>query len=221
MIINPSSGAITWTPTETDGPSTNTITVVVTDDGSPSLSTTNSFNVVVVEVNTAPSLSAQTNVTIAELANLIVTNRATDSDIPTNTFSYLLLNPPAGAEISTNGVITWTPTHAQAPSTNIFQTVVTDNGVPVLSATNSFTVFVTTSESVPPPTIQSITVTNGIAAISWSAVTGHTYRLLYNVEFDTNWIPIPPDILATNSSITATDSVESIATRFYRVQLLP
>jgi VCBS repeat-containing protein len=221
MTINPATGLMNWTPTEAQGPSTNVITVVVTDNGSPPLSATNSFIVTVDEVNSAPVLPIQTNVTIAELTTLTVTNTATDSDIPTNILSYVLLNPPTGAAISSIGVITWTPTHSQAPSTNIIETVVTDNGVPPLSATNSFTVFVTAAETVPPPLIQSISITNDIATITWTAVTGHTYRLLYNVDLDTNWIPIPPDILATNSSVTATDSVESIATRFYRVQLLP
>jgi len=221
MTINPASGLMNWTPTEAQGPSTNIITVVVTDNGSPPLSATNSFIVTVNEVNSAPVLPIQTNVTIAELTTLIVTNTATDADIPTNILSYALLNPPTGAGISSIGVITWTPTHAQAPSTNIIETVVTDNGAPPFSATNSFTVFVTAAETVPPPLIQSISITNDVAIITWTAVTGHTYRLLYNVNLDTNWIPIPPNILATNSSMTAIDSVESIATRFYRVQLLP
>jgi hypothetical protein len=221
MSINPTSGAISWTPTEAQGPSTNTITVVVTDNGSPTLSATNTFKVVVNEVNSAPALPIQNNVTIAELATLVVTNTATDSDIPSNILSYLLLNPPSGADISAQGVISWTPAQTQAPSTNIFETVVTDDGVPPLSATNTFTVVVTATETVPPPLIQSISITNGVATISWSAVTGHTYRLLYNIDLDTNWIAIPPDILATNSSATATDSAVSTAVRFYRVQLLP
>src|SRR5439155_496992 len=98
---------------------------------------------------TAPVLPVQTNRTIAELSALIVTNRATDSDIPANTLTYTLQNPPAGATIDSSGVITWTPTEAQGPSTNTITTVVTDNGVPPLSATNSFTVVVTEMNSAP------------------------------------------------------------------------
>jgi VCBS repeat-containing protein len=222
MSIEPTSGAITWTPTEAQGPSTNTITVVVTDDGSPPLSATNSFIVVVREVNSAPVLPTQPNMTIAELTLLVVTNTATDSDIPTNSLSYRLVDPPLGALISSSGVITWIPTPLQAPSTNIFETVVTDDGLAPLSATNFFTVFVTTSEVTPAPTIESIVVTNGAATISWTSVIGHTYRLLYTGDLDANWVPIPPDILATSSSTTATDSTESdsVTIRFYRVQLV-
>jgi hypothetical protein len=193
---------------------------VVTDDGSPLLGATNSFSVFVNEVNSAPVLPTQPNVTITELTPLVVTNTATDSDIPTNSLSYQLLNPPLGALISSDGVIRWIPTPLQAPSTNTFETVVTDNGVPPLSATNLFTVFVTTSLVVPPPMIEAIVVSNGVATISWTSVPGHFYRLLYAPELDTNWIPIPPDILATGSSTSATDATESVTTRFYRVQLL-
>jgi alpha-tubulin suppressor-like RCC1 family protein len=59
--------------------------------------------------------------------------------------TYTLLNPPAGMTIDTNGVITWTPTLAQALTTNLITTVVTDFNVYALvnqhlSATNTFTV---------------------------------------------------------------------------------
>ena len=61
---------------------------------------------------------------------------------------------PAGADIDTNGVITWTPTVAQVPSTNVFTTVVTDSNpwavnAQHLSATNSFTVVVNATHNGP------------------------------------------------------------------------
>jgi len=71
-----------------------------------------------------------------------VTNAVTDADVPANGLSYALLTPPAGAAIGSNGVITWTPTLAQGPSTNTFAVKVTDNGVPSLSATQTLTIVV-------------------------------------------------------------------------------
>jgi Leucine-rich repeat (LRR) protein len=137
------NGVITWTPTEGQGPATNIITTVVTDNDG--LSATNSFTVIVTEVNVAPVLGVQTNRTIAELTLLTVTNPATDDDSPPNTLSYSLLVAPSGATINTNtGVITWIPTEAQGPSlSNAFTTRVLDDGVPALSATNTFYVTVT------------------------------------------------------------------------------
>src|SRR5207244_1031007 len=103
MSINPVSGAIIWTPTEAQGPSTNLVSVSVTDNGVPALSVTNSFTVIVTEVNSAPVLPVQTNRTINELTLLVVTNTASDSDILTNVLSYLL-SGPVGASIDGNGV---------------------------------------------------------------------------------------------------------------------
>jgi hypothetical protein len=132
------NGVITWTPTEAQGPTTNTFVTVVSDG---ELSATNSFVVVVLEVNEAPEFVLTPELeTVVEGSLLTVTNHATDSDRPANVLSYQLLEAPSGAAIDTNGVITWTP--GQGPGTNTMTTVVTDNGEPPLSATNSFVVVV-------------------------------------------------------------------------------
>src|SRR5208283_2935440 len=122
-------------------------TTIVSDNGSPSLSATNTFSVVVDDLNSAPVLPVQTNLTIVGLASLVVTNTASESDIHVVSLSYALVNSPTNAAIDTNGIITWTPVAAQVPSTNIFETVVTDYdpqavNAQQLSSTNSFVVTV-------------------------------------------------------------------------------
>ncbi|MFO1477561.1 MAG: Ig-like domain-containing protein, partial [Verrucomicrobiota bacterium] len=119
QLVNPpggasidSNGVITWTPSEAQGPGLYVLTTIVTDNSLPPLSATNSFQVTVNEINSAPVLPLQTNHTVAELTPLVVTNTATDTDLPANTLNYQLVNPPSGALIDTNGVITWTPTEA-------------------------------------------------------------------------------------------------------------
>jgi hypothetical protein len=123
------------------------------------------------------------------------------------------------------GIITWTPTEAQGPSTNTFTSIVTDNGSPSLSATNTFTVVVQhtpTGPSNPPPVIQLFTVNSGIATITWTTVTNRTYRLQYTETLtNINWIDVPPDILASGPTITVTNSIGSDLQRQYRVILLP
>jgi len=154
QLVDPPAGAsidtngiITWMPSEEQGPGTNVLETVVSDEGEPPLSATNSFTVVVNEVNSAPVLPLQTNWTIAGLATLVVTNTASDADIPANTLTYTLVAAPTNAVIDTNGVITWSPVAAQVPGTNVFETVVTDFNpwavnAQQLSATNSFMVVV-------------------------------------------------------------------------------
>ena len=59
------------------------IVTVVTDDGVPALSATNSFEVIVDEVNSAPAFDATpSDVTIDELTLLSVANAASDGDSP-------------------------------------------------------------------------------------------------------------------------------------------
>jgi hypothetical protein len=213
MSISPATGAISWTPTEAQGPSTNRITVVVTDNGLPPLSATNSFIVTVNEVNGAPVLPFELDRTIDELTTLRVTNTATDSDIPVNVLSYTLLNPPDGVQIDTNGIVTWTPTEAQGPSTNAITVVVTDNGQPPLIATNTFTVVVNEVNS--PPVLPSLP-DRTIAGLATLVVTNTatdpdiptnslSYTLIAgpsNAQIDTNgviiWAPTIPQVPSTN-----------------------
>jgi hypothetical protein len=214
------SGIITWTPTEAQGPSTNAFTTVVTDDGVPPLSATNSFTVVVTEVNTPPVLPLQADRTIAEFTALVVTNTASDSDLPPNLLAYILLSAPSGGQIDGNGVITWTALGKQGLGGSTFTTVVTDNGQPPLSATNSFTVTVTNVPSA--PMILSIQVIDGASVITWSTTPGRTYQVEGKTNVaDSNWISLPPPVTATGSTASATNLINGASQQCYRVVLLP
>ena len=86
------------------------------------------------EVNAAPVLTAISPITVVEGALVVVTNTATDSDIPANGLTYSLTNAPANASInSSSGVFSWQTTEVDGPGTNTINVIVTDNGVPSLS----------------------------------------------------------------------------------------
>jgi RHS repeat-associated protein len=141
--IHPDTGLFTWTPTEVQGPSTNVLFVRVTDDGVSPLSTTNQFTVIVREVNRPPATDPIGDQTVDEMTLLTLTVTASDPDVPTNRLAFSLVTPPDGATIHPDtGVLTWTPTEAQGPSTNVLFVRVTDDGVSPLSTTNQFTVIV-------------------------------------------------------------------------------
>src|SRR5438045_37646 len=119
MTINPASGAISWTPTEAQGPSTNTVSVSVTDNGVPLFRLTNTFQVNVNEVNLAPVSLHDALPMMAEQTTLNVSASATDADIPANSLTFALVSSPTGMTInSASGAISWTPTEGQGPSTN-------------------------------------------------------------------------------------------------------
>ena len=219
VSVNPSTGVLTWTPTEGQGPSTNTITVKVTDNGKPALSHTNSFTVVVNEVNTAPVLASIGRQVACAGTQFTFTNAASDSDIPANRLTYSLdPGSPAGAKINpTNGVFTWTPRLDQVVSTNIVTVRVTDNGVPSLSDAKSFTVVVVSA-----PVIEGIAISRDTIFITWSALEGIVYRLQFKSDQnELNWTDLPGDVTARGPSATKTDIIVGEAQRYYRVLILP
>src|SRR5207237_990131 len=128
------NGVFTWTPTEAQGPSNYPVTIRVTDNGSPTLSMAETITITVNEVNSLPALAPIGNKTVNELTLLTFTNSATDAASPAQTLTFSLdAGFPAGANITTNGVFTWTPTEAQGPSNYPVTIRVIDNGSPPLS----------------------------------------------------------------------------------------
>ena len=142
--IQPTTGLFTWTPTEAQGPSTNVIAIRVTDNGAANLNATTNFTVIVNEVNLPPVLAPIADQTIGVGDTVTFRASATDPDIPANGLAFSLgPGAPTGAKIAADtGVFAWTPSAAQASSTNRFTVRVTDNGSPPLSDSKAFTVFV-------------------------------------------------------------------------------
>jgi hypothetical protein len=130
-----SSGAFYWQPTEAQGPSTNQFAVVVTDNGSPPLSTTNTFEVIVQEVNSAPLLQAINGKEAYLRHPLCFDLLGADSDLPQQVLTYYWSNELAGLNVATNGVFWWTPLpNVATPSTNQTAVWVTDDGTPAMSS---------------------------------------------------------------------------------------
>jgi len=217
--LDPSSGVLSWTPTEAQGPSTNLITVKVTDNGVPQASDTKSFTVVVTEANSAPVLSPINNQIAFAGTQLAVTNSTTDGDVPANMLTYSLdAGAPDGAFIDPeNGLFTWTPATNQVSGTNAVTVRVTDNGEPSLSNSQSFTIVV-----VSPPVIESIVATGGNVTIRWSAVSGMKYRVQFKPSLnDPTWSDLPGDATSAGTTAAQTDSMLSETQRSYRVLLVP
>ncbi|MDB6110566.1 MAG: N-acetylmuramoyl-L-alanine amidase [Pedosphaera sp.] len=215
--INPDSGLFSWMPTEAQGPGSYPITVRVTDDGSPPLSHSRNFTITVTESNRAPVLAMVADQTISPGSTLTLTNSATDPDLPANTLTFSLDGGgPIGASVdSVSGVFSWTPDASQIGTTNGVTVRVTDNGSPNLSDVRSFNIVVIAA-----PITASASVAGQTITLQWNSVPGKTYRVVYLDEASgTNWNTLPPDVNATGSTSTATDSMGT-SSRFYRVQLV-
>jgi uncharacterized repeat protein (TIGR01451 family) len=221
--ITSDTGIFTWTPTEEQGPGTNLITVLVNDNGSPPLATSQNFNVVVLESNEPPVLEPISDRAIHAGTTLVITNSATDADVPTNALTFSIYSAPAGVDLDTNnGVLLWTPDNSFANTSNTITVVVTDDNPDSVNAQHlndakSFTVFVA-----PPPTFSSATASNDTLTLTWSALPGQTYRVQFNTNLaETNWTDLQPDVTATDTTASQSDSTLQDVQRFYRVMVLP
>ena len=147
-------------------------------------------------MNTAPVLAAISNRTVGVGVTLNITNTATDSDAPAQTLTFSLMTAPTNAVIdSSSGVLTWRPLTTQADSTNSFTVMVTDNGTPGMSATQSFSV------TVPPlaqPQVSTVSLSGNQLVLQIAGASGPDYQIQastnltdWSAVFTTNAPPMP------------------------------
>lgn len=212
-------GVFTWTPHETNGPGVYSLTVRVTDNGTPALDDFETITITVNEVNLPPVLTSIGNKIVTAGSNLTFTASAVDPDRPAQNLTFSLdPGAPVGASINAaSGIFTWTPSVSHTPITNQVTVRVTDNGLPSQNDFETFNIVVAGA-----PRVTSITVSPaGLVTIQWSSFAGKTYRVEYKPDFSAaNWLPMGSDVLATGSTSSITDNVGSNTRRFYRVRLM-
>jgi hypothetical protein len=172
-------------------------------------------DIVVSEYNSPPTLSGIGNQVITEQSTLVITNVATDPDLPANTLTFALVSAPTNATLSANGVFTWTPALGQI-GTYPVTLKVTDNGFPVQGATQSFQIVVSPIS----PRIAGITRNPGATTVQFSGPPGYTYVVESRPLSGANWIKqgevIAPPV---NVPVLARDPVAG-AQKFYRIRNL-
>ncbi|MDZ4821471.1 MAG: putative Ig domain-containing protein [Planctomycetota bacterium] len=114
MTINATTGVVTWTPTEAQGPGSFSVTLRVTD--AFGLFDEETFNVTVGEVNIAPVMVPIADQTVNAGGTLAFNVIASDADLPANTLTYSLgAGAPDGATINpSTGAFSWTPSAQQS-----------------------------------------------------------------------------------------------------------
>ncbi len=149
--MDESTGQLTWTPTETQGPGSFSFVIRVTDTGLPPRVVGERITVTVLESNRPPVLEALTNETVPEGSDFSVTVVGTDPDQPQNGLSYSVLEgaPPGLVVDPKTGVLTWTPTEEQGPGRYTVQVRVTDDGIPSRFDTKSLVLTVVEVDNAP------------------------------------------------------------------------
>ena len=189
------------------------------DDGSQTggtLSAMRFYRLILLQGINSLTLPNQTNFTASLSATVTVTNTAVDSK-NNAVLTYSLTNSPANASISTNGIITWTNATPSGLAAH-FNTVVTDNGVPPLTATNTFTIFVA-----PIPSITNVTVTPTNVVLQWVAPTNDQFQVqsATNLAPPIIWTLFPNVITSTSGTFMFTDTNAPLLMKFYQLILLP
>ncbi len=172
---------------------------------------------IVGQTNTPPVIGAVSDQTVNVGVTLLVTNTASDSDLPAQTLTFSPANTfPANATVNTNGLFSWRPFVSQANTTNVIRVQVTDSGSPSLNATNSFEVLVNTVTN---PVIGSVSFSQEQVSMTVNGPQGPDYSLLTSTNL-TDW----QALFTTNSPRTPFTLVDTNLTapaRFYRFQIGP
>lgn len=118
------------------------ISLGITDDGSPPMFSLQSYTLVVSGGNTAPQFSS-TPATTASIGEPY-TYQATATDAEGNSLAFSKVSGPAWLSVSISGLVSGTPPEGSAGNPTV-SLQVTDNGSPVLSDTQDFTLTVSAS----------------------------------------------------------------------------
>jgi hypothetical protein len=209
------------TNTQPAGSFTNIVQATYT--GTPSLSGTNSFVIIVLTNLPSPDLMVPAAQTLYGGQNLNVSVSATNTTFPSHTYLYQTnAATPAGVVLnSTNGRLTWLPANAQRGNTYTLSIRATDQQASQLSATNSFIVTVKLDALQPatftaPPQI--VSATNG-----FQFTLNTQPSLTWRIDASTNlslWQPLFTNQTGPGTTLQLTDLLATnYLRRFYRAAL--
>jgi hypothetical protein len=203
--------------TPTSIPSSNTVSGV----GSSFSVTVPPYTMMVYTIpllNTMPVLAAIGSRTINVGSNLVFTASATDTDQPPQTLTFSLLSGPGSATLNANsGAFSWRPVVTNANTINTFALKVADNGSPILSATQSFTV---TVNPLTLPSATSFALNSGQFGFQVSGQAGPDYAVQVSSNLF-NWsTPFITNSPAMPFSWTDT-APATLPARFYRIKVGP
>lgn len=222
MVVNPSTGLVTWTPAANLANTTASVTIRVVDDGN--LAATQAYTLTVTPPNRAPVITSSAITSAAANSNYTYQVTATDPDLPGDQLLFSLTNAPAGMQInSTTGLIQWTPAGNLANTSQNVTVRVADVGG--LQATQSFSIQVGTAGS-DLPTVTLISPINGANLTADTPIIGtvtdpnlRLWRVEYQRTGDTEWLPLTSGTTPVTNGSLGTLPATLIANDAYRLRL--
>ncbi|HWD21184.1 MAG TPA: CARDB domain-containing protein [Verrucomicrobiae bacterium] len=166
----------------------------------------------IVSTNVAPALDPIPNVVVAPNQPAAFTARATDANGDQITYSLAAGNPAGSSIDPATGVFLWRPSRSLAETTNLITVVATDNGLPPLTASQSFLVTV----------LDYLEMTLGVTNVEG----GHSASLPVNVSSSsgvtnlTFSVQVPPNVLTNFALDSLAPSVGSATVQTQGTNLL-
>jgi hypothetical protein len=140
-VFDPATRTFTWTPNYSQSGSYQNVRFTVTDNGAPPLAASEAITISVGDVNRPPVLDPIGNKTVNEAQTLSFAVSGSDPD-DGQTLSYSASGLPTGAAFDpATRTFTWTPDYGQAGNYQVAFSV-TDNGAPMLAASEAITISV-------------------------------------------------------------------------------
>jgi hypothetical protein len=168
--------------------------------------------------NTAPVLAPIANQYVYLGQTLSLPAQASDADVPQQVLTFSL-DPGAPANASVNalsGLLTWTPTASQVSGIFPITVRVTDNGIPPMSATQTFSTTVLN-----PPALGMVNINGNNLTLGWSSVPGRVYRVQYKDSLSApSWTTLGADQPGTGAILTFNANVSLGPQRYYRILIV-
>jgi hypothetical protein len=173
--------------------------------------------------NSTPIFVAISNQTVNVGQTLVLTASATDTDQPPQNLTFTLLNGPANGTFTqidnNNATFTWQPWVTDANTTNPVTWMVTDDGYPSMSATQSLMV---TVSPLTLPILSPVTVSQGQFTLQvTNAMVGPDYAVQTSSNLVT-WTTVFTTNLPSPGSIQWSDTNAAVLpAQFYRLVVGP
>jgi hypothetical protein len=136
------------------------------------------------------------------------------SDPEGDDFAFTLAaGAPQGAQLTTNGLFTWTPTCDQGGTSNLITVIATDNGSPVASSSMSFAIVVSDCVQIQiGSAIAQVgkTGTLPVTVFSSTGVTNLSFVLTYPTNRLDNWSVAVSNSAVGSSSMTRLDGARTM-----------
>jgi len=215
VALDPATGRFTWTPTEAQGPGVYQLAVVATDTGEPPMSSTNHFQVAVLEVNQPPVVEQLADLRATAGTTVAAAIRARDFDLPAQPVSLRLGSGPVGATLDDAGNFRWRIGAGQAGATHFVRILANDGSTEEESAME----FSAVVDPLPEFILSSTGFGPGGLSLTMNALPGLDYVLQRTIDF-TSWLDV-----ATNSppgaSVGFTVPATPEVVELYRVRVQP